>query len=171
MYKAFCAVFLPFLLVVTSGLSADPGSQITVLKAARMLALNVGRCLLATTKKSEAEKVFREITAADAENSVLAGAWNGLGDIALDDGVAKRDLDKLNDALFCYLRGVVLYGPTREESTDEYERSLAQSAKAFRSIGEVEKDGEKKKLFLDRAAQRMEQLKQMFPTSRYLKTK
>ena len=151
-----------------SGVAGDSSLSVDIVAAGK---LGVGRCLLATNKKPEAEKLFREITAVDAENTVLAGAWNGLGDLALDVGTEKRDLEKLNDALFCYLRGVVLYGPTRDESTDEYERSLAQSAKAFRSIGEVEKDAEKKKLFLDRAAQRTEQLKQQFPTSRYLKAK
>jgi hypothetical protein len=41
-------------------------------------------------------------------------------------------------ALLSYLRGVVLYVPAQGEVTDEYERALAGSARAFKAIGELE---------------------------------
>lgn len=122
-------------------------------------------------KAADAERLYRELTTADAPNSVLAGAWNGLGDLALDAGVAKRDPDKCRDALLCYLRGVVLYGPTQEETTDEYERAIAGSALAFQRISELESDADRKKLFAARAKERRTQLETQFPGSRWLKPK
>lgn len=130
--------------------------------------LALGRCAQFANRANEAQTKYREIVAADGPNEVLAGAWNGLGDLALADGTAKRDADGLRYALFAYLRGVVLYVPERGGTTDEYERSLAGASKAFRACGELESDAAKKKLFLNRAQLRLDQLKADYPRSRYL---
>ena len=60
---------------------------------------------------ADAELRFRTLTKADASNHVLAGAWNGLGDVISERGRTKRDIDQLFDALYCYLRGCTVYAP------------------------------------------------------------
>ncbi len=131
--------------------------------------LALARCAQRKGRTADAERRFRELVVQVAPNDVLAGAWNGLGDIAFEEGTAKRDPDRLRDALFSYLRGVVLYVPGPEGQSDEHERALAGSAKAFRAIGELESNAERKRLFLDRARQRREELAAQFPDSRHLK--
>jgi tetratricopeptide (TPR) repeat protein len=130
--------------------------------------LALARCAQRAGRTKEAQDKFREIVALDAPNEVLAGAWNGIGDLALAEGTSKRAQDELRVALFAYLRGVVLYVPERGGTTDELERALAGSAKAFKAVGELENDATKKKQFLARAQQRWEELAEKFPRSRHL---
>jgi hypothetical protein len=104
----------------------------------------------------------------EAPSDVLAGAWNGLGDLALAEATQKRDQDGLRYALFAYLRGAVLYVPERGGTTEEHERARAGAAKAFRSLGELETDATRKKLYLGRAQQLVEQLKNDYPRSRFI---
>jgi len=129
--------------------------------------LAIARCAQRAERVKEAEDKYREIVKLDAPNDVLAGAWNGLGELALARGTKARDAEELRYALFAFLRGVVLYVPERGGTTDEYERALAGSAKAFKAVGELENDATKKKQFLTRAQQRQQQLETDFPRSRY----
>jgi tetratricopeptide (TPR) repeat protein len=131
--------------------------------------LAIARCAQRAERVKDAEDKYREIVKSDAPNEVLAGAWNGLGELALARGTKARDAEELRYALFAFLRGVVLYVPERGGTTDEYERALAGSADAFKAVGELENDAAKKKTFLTRAQQRREQLAAEFPRSRYLK--
>ncbi|MSR46854.1 MAG: tetratricopeptide repeat protein [Planctomycetes bacterium] len=131
--------------------------------------LGLAQCAQQQGKGADAERLYRELTLAEAMNTVLAGAWNGLGDLAMEQGAAKRDQDKLRDAVFCYMRGIVLYGPTPEETTDEYERARAGAAKAFDSLGQIDADPEKKKQSVARAREQRTLLEQQFPNSRWLK--
>ncbi len=131
--------------------------------------LGLGRCAQRKGRMPDAERRYREIVVQVAPNDVLAGAWNGLGDIAFEEGTGKRDPDRLREALFAYLRGVVLYVPGPEGQSDEHERALAGSAKAFRAIGELESNAERKRLFLERARARREELASQYPDSRHLK--
>lgn len=131
--------------------------------------LGLARCAARSNRASEAERLYREIVVQDTSNSVLAGAWNGLGDLALAEGTTKRDQDGLRHALLSYLRGVVLYVPGREGPSEETERALAGAARSFRSIGELEANAERKKLFFDRAKYCRDQLAGQYPNSRYLK--
>jgi tetratricopeptide (TPR) repeat protein len=138
------------------------GVPMSIVQQAR---LGQARCLVATNKRSEAESLFRKLVTEDGPNVVLAGAWNGLGDIMLED--AKKgggDTDKLLDVLYCYLRGVVQYTPAAGESVIEYKRALKSSAEVFKFIGQVEKNAERKRLFQTRAAEREEQFKKEFPS-------
>jgi tetratricopeptide (TPR) repeat protein len=130
--------------------------------------LALGRCAQRANRNGDAEQRYRELVAQAAPNEVLAGAWNGLGDLALAEGSAQRDQDGLRSALFAYLRGVVLYVPGRGQATDEHERALAGASRAFRAISELEADAARKKLFQDRAQQRRAQLAAEFPSSRFL---
>ncbi len=130
--------------------------------------LALARCAQRAGRTKEATDKYREIVAKDAPNDVLAGAWNGLGEVALAEGTSKRAADELRYALFAYLRGVVLYVPERGGTTDEYERALAGAARSFRAVGELESDATRKKQFLSRAQQRREQLAAEFPRSRHL---
>ena len=87
---------------VASG-SQDPGTAL----AAK---LGAARCVLASGKPDDAERRFREITKdKTASTIVLAGAWNGLGDVYIEAGAKARDGERVRDALFAYLRGVVQY--------------------------------------------------------------
>jgi len=151
---------------IYGGIASAKGDNLDVIFTAK---LGLGDCARMQDKAADAERLYREITVAEAMNTVLAGAWNGLGDLALKQGQDKRDPDKLRDAVFCYLRGVVLYGPTQEETTDEYERAMAGAARAFEALSQIESDAERKKMFIARARERRTLLEQQFPTSRWLK--
>lgn len=130
--------------------------------------LGVARCAQKAGRAEDAEKRYRELVKADAPSTILAGAWNGLGDIALQQATAARDSDGLRIALLAYLRGVVLYVPDQGDPTEEYERSLAGAARSAKAIGELESSPERKRLFLDRAKQRVDQLAAEYPGSRFL---
>ncbi len=142
-----------------------PGAAPGVVQAAR---LGLARCLQLENKTAEAEQQYRSLVTEDAPNAILAGAWNGIGEITMKEGFQKRDADKLLDALYAHLRGVVQYAPVAGEPTAEYERALAGSQKCFQFISDLEKNPERKKLYAERARQRGDQLKKEFPQSVYL---
>lgn len=130
--------------------------------------LGIARCLVGQKKVGEAEAKYRAIVGRDGlPASVLAGAFNGLGQIAYDAGREKRDADLLTNALFHYLRGSVLYTPASGESTAEYERAIRGSADCFKALSEVEQNPERKKMNSQRAAERMSYLATKFPGSPY----
>lgn len=131
--------------------------------------LGVARCAQGAGRASQAEQGYREVLAGDAPTDVLAGAWNGLGDLSFEPAIEKRDVEGLTDGLLAYLRGVVMYVPTRGAPSTEYERALAGATKAFRAIGELEKAADRKKLYMDRAKACRDQLASAFPNSPHLK--
>lgn len=136
--------------------------------AVQQARLGEARALAATGKPVEAEALYRKVVAEDAPNAVMAGAWNGLGDLLLKQGRDKRDVAALTDALYAYLRGVVQYGPLPGESTHEYERALAGAALSFKNISDLEQ-GDKKKVYAEYFRARREQLAREFPNSPWLK--
>jgi tetratricopeptide (TPR) repeat protein len=113
--------------------------------------LGAARCLLAEGKKEPARAAFRDLTAREAPNDVLAGAWNGLADFALDDGVVRRDAGTIEVALLSYLRGVVQFKPAEGERSAETERAIAGAAKSFEYLAELSKDPDVKRLNHQRA--------------------
>jgi tetratricopeptide (TPR) repeat protein len=127
------------------------------------------RTMAAQNKKTEAEAQLRRLVAKDGPNNLMAGIWNGLGDLAKERGLAanngKGDADQLLDALYMYLRGVVQYAPLPGQPTREYERALAGAAATFQALSEVETVAERRNLYKQRATQRLEQLKREFPDS------
>ena len=126
--------------------------------------LGKARCMVALNKKSEAEQLLRAIVKEDASNAVLAGAWNGLGDITLEEGKkGSGDSEKLLDALFCYLRGVVQYAPLPGEPVTEYKRAMKNSAQVCEFISQVEKNPDRKRVYKLRAQERADQYKKEFP--------
>lgn len=131
--------------------------------------LGLARTLAAQNKKTEAETALTKLKSKEGPNHLMAGIWNGLGDLMLERGRSgnggKGDADQLLDALYMYLRGVVQYAPLPGQPTREYERALDGSARAFRALGEVETVADRKRLYQQRAAQRVEQLKREFPNS------
>lgn len=131
---------------------------------AQQARLGLARCMVALNKKSDAEAAFKKLVAEDAPNTVLAGAWNGLGDLMVEDARAhQNDADKLLDAAFCYLRGVVQYAPVPGDSIVEYKRSMKGVTEVFKFISQVDKNAERAKLYKARAAERDEQFKKEFP--------
>jgi len=130
--------------------------------------LGAARSAQAAGNAVDAIRRYKELVSVDAPNNVLSGAWNGLGDLYMKEATDKRDTDGMRDALLAYLRGVVLYVPDREGSTEEYERALAGSSRCFKSISELEQDPKTKKDYSERARVRLEQLKREFPKSRFI---
>ncbi len=120
---------------------------------------------------ADAELRFRTLTKADASHHVLAGAWNGLGDVISERGRAKKDIDQLLDALYCYLRGCTVYAPLAGDPSDEYERSLAGSWLSFGYVADLETNKETKASYRARAEERKASLKKEFPFSSYLDRK
>lgn len=147
----------------TAGIS---GADAEVVAAAK---LGIARCAQRAGKTADADQRYRDLVVSDAPSEVLAGAWNGLGDLALEPATAKRDSAGVREALFAYLRGVVLYVPDREGATDEHERALAGASKSLKTLGELETDADKKKRFLDLSRRRRDDLAATYPQSRYLK--
>jgi tetratricopeptide (TPR) repeat protein len=125
-------------------------------------------CLQREGNRAEAEAKYRELVAADAPNHVLAGAWNGLGELAEETGRQKRDIDQLLEAVLCHLRGCTVYPATAGESDVEYERALAGSGLCFKAVADLETNAERKRLYNDRALERKNQLAKEFPNSPYL---
>lgn len=139
------------------------GAPLIVLQQAR---LGQGRCLLAQKKNAEAEALFRKLSTEDAPSLVLAGAWNGLGDIWSAEAKSKAEaeqVEKLYDAAFAYMRGVVQYGPGPGEPAREYRRSLEGSMNVFRALSQVEKNADRKKVYQQRYTERKEQFEREFP--------
>ncbi|MGH7150782.1 MAG: tetratricopeptide repeat protein [Planctomycetota bacterium] len=131
--------------------------------------LGIARCLLRGGKGSEAEPILRALKdLPDAPNRVYSGAWNGIGDLVKEEGRQKKDPEKLLEALYAYLRGVVQYRPGPGEPTEEYERAQAGAADCFRFISELEKNADRKRLYGERYRERLDQLKKEFPSSPYL---
>src|SRR5262245_36731660 len=97
-----------------------------------MAKLGLARCEHAEGRADQAKDAYRAlIELPDVGNEVMAGAWNGLGDILFQDASKAKNAEKVTEALFMYLRGVVEFGPAPGEGTGEYERALASSSKAF----------------------------------------
>jgi tetratricopeptide (TPR) repeat protein len=133
--------------------------------------LGQGRCAVALKDNVKAEGLFRKLTTSpDASAPVLAGAWNGLGDIMIEDArkAGKPDQDKITDALYCYMRGVVLYVPLPGESTAEYERAQYFSAKCFEYLGSLATKADIKQQYAGAKEVRLAQLRKQFPNSIYL---
>ncbi len=130
--------------------------------------LGQARCLVLEGKASEAEPTFRELTTAEAPSQVLAGAWNGLADITSEEGRAKRDMDRILEAAYGYLRGVVQYKPGIGEPTLEHQHALAGVARCFRYISELEQNSERKRLYADRSRSKLDELKKEYPISVFL---
>lgn len=135
---------------------------------ADMAKLGIARVEMASGKVEEARNAYRGLVDKGRGNEVLAGAWNGLAKIALADAVKAKNAEKINDALFMYLRGVVQFAPAPGEGTGEYERALAGAAEAFKSLSDIENDENLKKENANRSRARLDQLKKEFPYSVHL---
>ena len=135
---------------------------------AALAKLGVGRCDKADGKVEDARTAYRAIVEQAQDNEVLAGAWNGLADITLDEGIKAKNAEKVENALLMYLRGVAEYGPAPGEGTREYQRSLAGSAEAFKQLSDLATDEAVKKQQAARSRQRLEQLRKEFPHSAFL---
>jgi outer membrane protein assembly factor BamD (BamD/ComL family) len=135
--------------------------------------LGQARCAVALGKKSDAETMYRKIVSQDGPSVVMSGAWNGLGDLIIEDTLKapKADPEKILDGLYCYLRGVVQYSPLPGEPTNEYERALAGAAKAFDYLAQLEAKPENKQVYKQRSLERTAQLRKEFPNSPYLQGK
>lgn len=113
--------------------------------------LGVARCFQGQGDVAGARERFRKLTMMDVPHLVLAGAWNGLADLALDEGVRRRDREQIDVALYSYLRGVVLYLPEEGEPRREHDRAISGAARAFDYVGQIETDPQKKQLARARA--------------------
>jgi len=145
--------------LISPGASPDVKAQADLGKA---------RVLVGQKKPADAEAILRKLVAQDLPGRVLGAAWNGVGDLVLEQALAAKDVDKLLEAAFAYLRTVVQYVPLTGETTREYERALAGSARAFHFIAEVEQNPERKQLYTQRYRARKELLARDYPGSEFL---
>lgn len=132
--------------------------------------LGQARCAIALKDNVKAEGLFRKIVNGDGPNNVMAGAWNGIGDLLYADATpktGKADAAKINDALYCYLRGVVQYSPLPGEAADEYERALAGAVRCFKGLAQLETKADLKAAHNARANERYNQLLREFPNTKY----
>ena len=144
----------------------NPKAEPDVINAAK---LGLARCAQQNKQLNDAETKYRELVKLDAPNTLLAGAWNGLADLAFAQAFDKHDPDGLRVALLSYMRGIVVYVPGPGESSDETERALAGASLAAKAIGELEGNAERKQLYLSRARDFRKTLTDQYPGSRYLK--
>jgi hypothetical protein len=151
-----------------AAVEATAGASPGIVQEAR---LGRARVLLRENKGAEAEPMFRALITESSLARVQSGAWNGLGELQAADGRAKKNAERILDALYAYLRSVVQYKPLPGESTEEYERALAGAATCFKYLSELEQNPEKKKLHRDRERERLEQLQLEYPSSSFLKKK
>lgn len=113
--------------------------------------LGVAKCQQKAGQTADAESRYRAlVTGPDTPRYVLAGAWNGLGDIYLDQGRKNRAPDTLIQALYDYLRGVVLYVPLEGEPRDEHVNAIQGAAACCDGIADL--DPNAKQLYRQRAA-------------------
>jgi len=113
--------------------------------------LGLGRCLQAQGRLAEAESRYRDLVRRGSSSHVLAGAWNGLGDLALSAGRKARDPGRIEQALFAYMRGVVLYTPDEGEPGAESRRATEGAAQCYESLAQLASDPGQRKLDRRRA--------------------
>lgn len=117
---------------------------------------------------SKAKAVYEDVISKAGEATshlVLAAAWNGLGEVQLLEGRKDRKPEKIQEALYSVLRGVVLYFPGENDRTSEYERSLFLSAQAFKALADLATDEGVKKLNQQRYGEKIQELKNRYPLS------
>jgi tetratricopeptide (TPR) repeat protein len=131
--------------------------------------LGRARMLLAAGKRAEAEPMLRALVAESHSARVQSGAWNALGEALTADGVERKAAEPILDGLYAYLRTVVQYKPLPGESTVEYERALAGAEQCFQHLSELEQNAEKKESLRAQQRQRLAQLQNEFPNSRFLR--
>lgn len=142
----------------------DPAAVAT---AKQRCQVGLGNCLLATRKEKEARGFFEAATAS-LDPDVLAGAYTGLGDIALTEARALRDAQKLteakakleNEAVLHYLRVSLKYRPEVTDSGPVL-RALENQATIFVALFDMSnsKDCES----ADRACRTYAELVRMLP--------
>jgi TolA-binding protein len=131
---------------------------------AAMTSLGIARCLQQAGELGDAETRFRKLAnSADSPRSVKAGAWNGLGDLQLEQGRKKRDTELLTLALLAYLRPVLVYLPLDGEPTTEHKRALAGAALCCESIAQI--DASAKQAYTAKAAEYRERRKRLYGDS------
>ncbi len=135
--------------------------------AQEMARLGLARCLQEKGMAVEAEKEYRDLVISAHSPGVLAGAWNGIGDIAYSDGFKSKDSRRLREAMFAYLRPRVLY--FSGDSSEEMERALYGLRLTFNAIASLETDVEKKKLWQQRSKESEGVLRDQYPGSPFLK--
>jgi len=129
--------------------------------------VGLGSCLLALKKDKEARPYFEQATAS-RDPDVLAGAYNGLGDVALVEARALREGKQLteakakleNEAVLHYLRVSLKY---RNEVTDTMPVLRAMENQAAIFIALFDMSGGKDCEAADRACRTYAELVRMLP--------
>ena len=128
---------------------------------AQIASLGIARSQQMLGQAAEAEARYRKIaTSEQAPRYVVAGAWNGIGDLFAKTGRDKRDTDQLTLALYCYLRGVTYLQPLEGEPTGEHVRALDSAAQVYDAMGQI--DAEKKLAYNQKAADLRNQRKRLY---------
>jgi tetratricopeptide (TPR) repeat protein len=125
----------------------------------------LGDVLLREKNAAEAEKNFREALKTSTVTQVRAAAYNGLGEILYQQGIASKKPETLRDALFSFLRTVVQFPPSASDSTEHHETALLQAGMCFQSLGELEKPGDAQTRLMARARELYRRLLSDYKTS------
>ncbi|MSR46846.1 MAG: tetratricopeptide repeat protein [Planctomycetes bacterium] len=129
--------------------------------------LGVGRCLRQLGDLSGSESRFRKLVeSAESPRLVMAGAWNGLADLLLEQGRKKRDAELLTLAFYAYLRGDVVYLPLDGESTAENQAALTGAAICCESIAQIDANPAVKQSYSQQATELRGRLKKLYPNAK-----
>ncbi|MFO0985191.1 MAG: hypothetical protein U1E76_26260 [Planctomycetota bacterium] len=132
--------------------------------------LGNAQVLSAQNRAADAETKFRELSQKAESEPVFIAAWNGLGDLARKKADAEQGMDSAYEALFAYLRGVVLYAPGPSEPAEPREEALFGAADSFRLLATREqKDEEARTRHALRAKDLFSSLLREFPSSAHAK--
>ncbi len=127
----------------------------------------LGELALAAKDTAGAEKLFREALAGSAGAPAKVAAWNGLGEINLQKGLAEKKPDTLKVALMAFLRGVHQYPPAPGETSSGHETALFKAGVSYQAVGELEKAGEAQTRAFNRARELFRRLRDTYPDSSF----
>lgn len=154
--------------LVKAKLNYQTASRVELPLVAELGKLGLARVAEASGQTDEARNAFNALKEQGRSNEALAGAWNGLAKLALAEGAKSKKAEIVNDGLFMFLRGVVVYRPSPGEGSGEYERALAGASEAFRQLAELDTDEAQKKRNNASAKARLDELRKEFPHSMFL---
>ncbi len=125
--------------------------------------LGVARCCLAVANFTEAESLLNEISEKAEDQTVLAGAYNGLGDCNKIKAEKEANVDHLRKALMSYMRGVVQYLPAKGGDPFEHARALYGAAACFEKLKDTQPTPEGKGRYFNFAHRLYQECRDTYP--------
>lgn len=103
--------------------------------------------------------------------TLLAAAYNAMGDALLTKGITEPNAERIRDAAIeNYLRVIVQCPPSGSDSQEDLERAMFGYAKACKKLAELEaKKKDEAETWKKEVAHYIREFSERFPNSRYLK--